>query len=236
VPHLPRPCGVTALAVLAAGACANPRPATSVSASAERPVLIGTPISASGSWNDTCEDVAGTIFSKSGGTKHTTCHERAFTFEVACAPRCGLPDGDHVAPGKSTELHVIPLELGPLTIATTSTRADNGQVHHGRTTVIVAPPDHLELACADAKGTLTPCGPDGVAADRPQLEARAVLDGRDTPTIALRANGASLPAAKFSLVDLFPAQRVGDGAIAPGTYEVTLTLGDVSSRWQLVAR
>lgn len=228
--------------LLAQTACAHPQPRTALFD--ESPHLLGALVQVSAAWNDSCRDWSAELVSmKSGGSPGTiSCHEKAFRLELACEPRCAQPEKDESFPEHSLVATVIPLEVGRLTLTASSTRTDTGETHK----VVFPPllivlPDRLALTCDSSDG-YAPCGPDGVSAAKPLLAVETFIGERAEYTTALRINGMSLPVprgfardARFSLADIFPEHRVGDG-VAPGTYMLTIEVGTVISRWQVTAK
>ena len=136
---------------------------------------------------------------------------------------------------------MIPLQLGPLAITVTSTRRDTGEQY--RTTlgpVAVVLPDRLVLECQSPRSgdrqAGVECGPEGVSASAPFVRPLVHLAGRTGPSTLVTINGVIAGGDRWiSLAELAPAQRVGDG-VAPGTYTITLALGTMTARWQVVAR
>ena len=231
---------------LAFAACATPAvPETRFAVNDEGiPHVLGARLSVRAGWESTCVNWSAVLenavsSNESHLGEHVACKGKPFQLQIACSSPC-LHDGQPISPG-AIAVTVIPQTLGPLTITAILRRIENGETSQQTLpAVMVVLPDWLELRCRVQNTTRidAPCGPEGVPAEPPQLMPVVHVGDHTETSTALTVNGKPVPGAEgeaFSLVDVFPEARDGDG-IKPGTYVVTLSIGQVSSTWQVVAR
>jgi len=225
--------------------CSHPAPRTTTSASERLRHVLGAKISVYAEWQANCTDWSA-VFDNMTSRDHNrneteACKQKPFEVQVTCSTPCDQPGVDPHAVGTTT-ITVVPLELGPLTLTATSTRADTSQVNRVTLPEIwVVLPDRLELRCAAGPGSSdAPCGPEGVPASAPWVRPVVHVGETTEETTALRINGAPVPGAfahtgRVSLAELFPDARAGAG-VAPGTYAIALSVGTLTERWQVVVR
>lgn len=231
-----------AVVLFAVLGCHHAKPQAQVYGGAKGTFLVGSRISLGATWNATCTDwgaaFAGILDSKDHGPgdDKRSCRHKAFEFTLACSSTC-----DHSLATQSvgsTSVYVVPLEVGPLTLDATSKRVDTGEIKKFSFPLTIALPDKLELECKPREGASAPCGPDGVSAVEPIIVPVIRFDGQPASSTLLRINGNKHPhedTGRVSLVDLYPEAAQGHG-IKPGTYEVTLELAGMTSKWQVVAQ
>ena len=222
-----------ALCLLALAGCGALTPAAR-SLGASAPEFVGEPVTTAVSWDARCFSLGvfmDDLASKSGHTSDysDTCRDQRFRVHVECSLRCEVPANGSVVFGRAI-VEVIPLEPGRLSLAVTLTRDDGEARTFEVPSAIVTMPDALSLQCWNG-GAAATCEPRGVPASAAFV----------TPVpfnTAMRINGwpvrdASRPI--IPLAELFPAARLGTG-VRPGTYPITLELGGVKTRWDVVAR
>ena len=237
---------LTLATLLAATACVSAVPKVATRSTVSIP---GAEVQLTGSWSKTCRGHSGSL--KSGVDYVADCKYEPIRVEVQCSA-CEIVGPRVQEVEESYEVRLVTLQPGPLHVLVTLTRLDTGEQHVEDRTIDVLTPNVLTFLCFDKRpyachtttpdaSRVTDADPRILSAADPRIVVVAGVHGvnQGVQSRLMRVNGKFVPAEAslvgFSLAEVFPAARVGDG-IAPGLYPVEVALGDSVHHFKVLAR
>ncbi|MBS1120282.1 MAG: hypothetical protein H6Q90_2510 [Deltaproteobacteria bacterium] len=229
------------IAALQAGCIGGPQPQLEFSLgdhALPARIVPGVDVDVEATWYEECEPDLEFDAGDGGNSYPTPCHFQRFLLELSCeGGPCDVPGA---TPSKGvTDASVTPRGPGRFVVTAKMTHDDSGEVYSRSTTVEVTSPEALDVTCYPK------CDGRGVRAAQPEVEVFAHIS--DAPGIRLyssqiRVNGvvptyqssSSTQGWFFSLAELFPDRRSGDG-VQPGTYVLDLDLDGVTATYSVNA-
>jgi hypothetical protein len=199
--------------------------------------VVGQPIPVEAGWYALCTEEVGV---KQTVTAEVPCHRKPIEVRITCSAPCEVSPAAG-QDGEDRTVEVTAFSTGRMRITAVVRRTDTGESQRFDLPIVtVVMPERIGLRCqaepSPARRSV-PCGPEGVPARSPLVQPVVEYAMREVTSAALQINGRQvrLHDGTVSLAELYPAAASGDG-IVPGTYEVALSLGGMTSRWQVVAR
>jgi hypothetical protein len=202
-----------------------------------RTVALGEAIPITFGWYKTCHHSPGVFDKNDKYLGPYPCDGEDSSLEVTCSHRCDVEGSDQGEASKldSSEMHVIPRELGR-THLTATIRHKESRDTQSRTADVVVELPRATICVVEEAPNRSAChhGPLDPRharvwvrldmADERVSDARTWPDVREVHSELVAINNHKLPfTSAIALADLFP-KAVTDGEVKPGTYQLVVSL------------
>ncbi|MDQ3370539.1 MAG: hypothetical protein M3680_34400 [Myxococcota bacterium] len=211
-------------------------------------VLVGADTDVTVSWNEGC-DTKSSLTWESGedahkglgigtiGRKQTTvgCRPQRFYVEAKCDLLCEQVDSDDLIYTGSASVRMRVLASGLATVTLELIHADTHDHKTKIQTIEVLPPDSFRMQCMNPSNAWGPCER-GLSAEQPLIRVWAILGIMIKQSTLLRVNGAAAPKGTSFTVGASLATILGQDPLAPGTYDLTVSVGAAQQQFSVVVQ